>query len=90
MRLNISSSQESDVGKRRFQLAILVTSFVALCAVVAMWPGGAIGFLQAIAERGDVVAGVVLASAIALFFVILHRVGVPLETGEETRTSQPQ
>ncbi|HJS81773.1 MAG TPA: hypothetical protein VJ742_02955 [Nitrososphaera sp.] len=90
MRLNISSSQRSDVGKRRFQLAALVTGLAALCAVVAMWPGGVIGFLQGIAERGDAIAAVVLASGIALFFVILYRVGVPLETGDEARTAQPQ
>ena len=61
----------------------LVAILVILTAIIASWQGGAMGFLQAAVEGGNVLSISILAIFIGSVFILTHRLGLSLGYVEE-------
>lgn len=72
------------MGQARDPKTVGILALIAAqCAIVGLWPGGAIGFMQSIVEDINLFAILVLVGLIASVFVLLVRKGMSFGYPEE-------
>ena len=62
---------------------LLVITLVALGTVMALGPGGITGFMHSIVDDASMLSISILATAMGLAFILLHRIGLSLGYVEE-------